>query len=782
MDDVAVRFILRDNLTLIAEPARLFIGEGDSATYGLRLATPPSTGNTVSVSVTGATGTDATVTHGTLAFTEDNWNVNQRVTITTAVDSDDVDDMFVLTNTATGGGYDNVTVDVPVTIRENDSRGVTASPDILQVQEGSTSTYSLVLEEAPLGSKNETGDVQVRLSVPRDAGFTVHPNRVTFTRSDWSAEQHITITARHDSDHADHMAAITHIATGGGYEGAPTDSVDVTVIDDETPGVTIVPNELEIDEGGSDSYTVVLDVLPDDDVTVTVVTPGTGDISVDRSTLTFTTDDWDTPQIVRVDADHDPDALDDTGSITHTVSSSDTGYNGIDAPPVEVTVIDDEDIPVRVSFEQSLYNVAESDDPDTTGVKENEVTVRLVLSEDPERTVTVPIITTNQGGATSTDYRGVPASVTFGLGDTEETFTFTANDDDVDDDDESVLLTFGSPLPPAVGVGTTSEAVVNIDDDDKPTSVDVNFEETSYMVTEGNSVAVKITLSDDPEQTFTIPLTRTELGNATSTDYEGVPADVTFKSGDTEKSFMFRAAADNLVDPGESVRLGFRDLPDGVNEGTASQTTVRISDVAPQETLAVSFESAGIAVTEGATTTVAVKLNAAPGSGVTIPLVRAELGATSTDYSGVPDGVTFGATSTEESFTFRARQDTIDDDDESVQVTFGPLPAGITEGSPSETLISIIDDDKPAWSLSSRTPNRNGRKPVKWQVTWTTNRDNVTSRWSRRTERATSTDCFRGFPGVSPWGPPPPGVLHVHGPSGPSTTTTRGEGRIGSTS
>ena len=38
---------------------------------------------------------------------------------------------------------------------------------------------------------------------------------------------------------------------------------------------------------------------------------------------------------------------------------------------------------------------------------------RSLLSADPERTVTVPIIKTNQGGASDTDYSGVPSGLTF---------------------------------------------------------------------------------------------------------------------------------------------------------------------------------------------------------------------------------------------------------------------------------------------------------------------------------------------------------------------------------
>ena len=100
----------------------------------------------------------------------------------------------------------------------------------------------------------------------------------------------------------------------------------------------------------------------------------------------------------------------------------------------------------------------------------------------------------------SADYSGVPANVIFVPGDTEQTFTFTADEDTIDDDGESVKLGFGNTLPTGVSAGNTDEAVVTITDDDVP-SVSVSFEQSSYSVDEGDTVDVTVTLSEDPERT-----------------------------------------------------------------------------------------------------------------------------------------------------------------------------------------------------------------------------------------------------------------------------------------
>ena len=88
-------------------------------------------------------------------------------------------------------------------------------------------------------------------------------------------------------------------------------------------------------------------------------------------------------------------------------------------------------------------------------------TVKITLSADPERTVTIPIAKAKQGGAAGTDYSGVPASVTFDSGETAQSFTVTAVQDSVDDEGESVRLTFGE-LPSYVILGKKEQRNASI--------------------------------------------------------------------------------------------------------------------------------------------------------------------------------------------------------------------------------------------------------------------------------------------------------------------------------
>ena len=256
----------------------------------------------------------------------------------------------------------------------------------------------------------------------------------------------------------------------------------------------------------------------------------------------------------------------------------------------ETTVsITDDDVPtVTANFALATYTVAEG----------STVTVTVTLNADPERTVTIPITKANQVGASDNDYSGVPANVEFASGETQKSFTFNATQDQVDDDGENVKLGFGA-LPTGVSEGTTKEATVSITDDDVPT-VTANFELATYTVDEGSTVTVKVTLNADPERTVTIPITKANQDGASNNDYTGVPASVTFNSGDTEAEITFAAAADSDNDDGENVKLGFGALPTGVSEGTTKEATVSITDD-DVPTVTANFEHSAYTVDEGST-------------------------------------------------------------------------------------------------------------------------------------------------------------------------------------
>ena len=350
-------------------------------------------------------------------------------------------------------------------------------------------------------------------------------------------------------------------------------------------------------------------------------------------------------------------------------------------------------VAVTVEFEHSTYTVAESDDSSTMAVTENAVEVKVTLSADPMRPVIIPITKTNEGGATNSDYSGVPASVTFDSGETEQTFTFTATSDTDDDDEDKVKLSFGT-LPDAVTAGTTSETTVSITDDDDP-QVTVSFGAATYTADEGgDDIAIVVKLSADPERTVRIPFTTTLQGGAVAEDYTFREAG-RINEDETEAEFRFAALDDTDEDHGESVRLGFGDLPAGVTASGTTTTTVTIIDDDPA--VMVSIRTSTDEVEEGERARFLVEFPESPVRPLSIPLVFTyEGGADAADLTNIPTSVDFAENDdgSEVFFLFTA-EDTIADHGESIQVGFGTdLPPGVSVSSFGATAtVTIIDDD-----------------------------------------------------------------------------------------
>ena len=123
------------------------------------------------------------------------------------------------------------------------------------------------------------------------------------------------------------------------------------------------------------------------------------------------------------------------------------------------TVVEPPVIPaVTVGFAASSYTVAEGES----------VPVVVSLSADPERTLTIPLTPREQGGASSADHSGTPASVTFASGETSQMFDVSAAADGEADAGESVWIGFGA-LPAGVTVGGTPATTVAITDSDDTT-------------------------------------------------------------------------------------------------------------------------------------------------------------------------------------------------------------------------------------------------------------------------------------------------------------------------
>lgn len=171
-------------------------------------------------------------------------------------------------------------------------------------------------------------------------------------------------------------AILDNTLTEGAYRVILSGDGDETVsnlnfiVQDILPDIVITESggsTTATEDGATDSFDVVLTVQPTSDVVLTVVSSAPGQATVDRSTLTFTPSNWDTPQTVTVNAVDDA-TTDGNVDVTVTLSvddaNSDDDYDPVSDQTVTVATIDNEVTTVALDGSGNLT----IDDKSTAGV------------------------------------------------------------------------------------------------------------------------------------------------------------------------------------------------------------------------------------------------------------------------------------------------------------------------------------------------------------------------------------------------------------------------------
>ena len=304
--------IIDDDRELALTPSAVTVTEGGTATFAVRLASPPGRDTIVAVS-SGNTGA-ATVDPPSLTFTPMT-NTAQTVTVTGVQDTDTSDEQVTITLSGDGVVTGTVTVDVT----DDDTAQVTG----VTVDEGDA---QLVVNWTAVD--NATGYTVQWKSGGQD--YNTDDRQATVTSG-------TTITGL--TNGTAYLVQVIATRTGAN-DGLPSAEVTGTPAVPTGAGViTVLPTALTVTEQDTtgDSYTVVLDSRPTADVTVTVAGHSGTDVTPDPDTLTFTTSNWDTVQTVTVTAGDDADTTDGSVTLTHSAASTDTGYSGITIAGVVVT-------------------------------------------------------------------------------------------------------------------------------------------------------------------------------------------------------------------------------------------------------------------------------------------------------------------------------------------------------------------------------------------------------------------------------------------------------------
>ena len=672
---------------------------GTAATVQVQLDKDPERTVTIPLTHVGGAGTSAGDYSGVPAsVTFNSGQIQQTFTVTATDDQVDDDGETVtlglgitLPTGVTAGSQSTATV----TLADDDARGVTIAPTALPVNEGASNTYTAVLTSQP------TDDVTVGVTVPSGTDVSTDETSLTFTTTTWNTAQTVTVSAAQDADAvADATVTLTHAVSGGDYGSVTADAVEVTIIEADTPTLAIV--DVQAGENvGTMVFEVTLSLASSNDISVQYATSdGTAEAGSDYTSqsgiLTFSAGTTTAQQISVPITD---DTVDEAEQETFTVTLSNatdavlagggstlavTGtINDNDDPVVinpVVTDNDNDDPAVTVAYSAATYTATEGG---------TAATVRVQLDKDPERTVTIPLTHTPSTGASSSDYSGVPTSVTFNSGDTQRTFRVTATDDQVDDDGETVTLGLGITLPTRVTAGSQSTATVTLADDDER---GVTVQPTSLDIDEGASGEYTMALVSQPTASVTVSVT---VPSGTDVSVDNTSLTFTTTTWNTAQTVTVSVAQDSDAADDE-VTLTHTASGGDYGSVIVDDVAVTVDDdeaVSEKVTLSVSLEEIAES-SSGQTVTVTGTLDRRPFSTATTVTVSVSGGtAASTDFAAVSNfTLTIAANqqSGTATFTLSPVNDSIDEADETVSVNGTTSASGLTiEG----TTITITDDD-----------------------------------------------------------------------------------------
>ena len=690
-----------DERGVTVTPTSLTVAEGGGKTYTVVLDSEPTADVTVTPSRTAGSSPDVTFSPASLSFTADDWDDEQTVTVSAAEDADAEADAATIEHAVAGGDYgsNGVTAsDVAVTVNDNEtaSTAVALTVDVTSVDEAAGATTVTVTGTLDGAPRTSATSVTVAVGDSGDAAAegtdyaTVSDVTLTIDADQTSGTATFTLAPTNDDvDEGDEALSVAGTVTGLNVTGTT-----VTIEDDDERGVTVTPTSLTVAEGGGKTYTVVLDSEPTADVTVTPSrTAGSSpNVTLDKTSLTFTAGNWDTAQTVTVSAAEDADAEADAATIEHAVAGGDYGSNGVTASDVAVTVNDNEAASTAVTLTVDVTSVDEAAAATT-------VTVTVTLDGAPFTSATLVAVSvgnTSDAAVEGTDYATVADfTLTIAADQTSGTavFTLAPVDDDVDEGDEALSVT-GTVTGLSV-TGTT----VTIEDDDQ-TIAEIREDERGVTVT-----PTRMTVSEGGSRTYTIVLESQPTAGVTVTpsvrgsrDVRVSPSSLSFTADDWNDEQTVTVSAAHDVDAEEDTAIIAHAVSGGdYGSVTASDVGVTIvEDETASTRVTLTADPGSIEEdADGTSVTVTGTLDEAPFTSPTI--VTISVGASSdtatqgTDYSAVDAfTLTIAAfqTSGTATFSLTPMDDAVDEDDETLSVT--GTTAGLTV---TGTRMTIVDDD-----------------------------------------------------------------------------------------
>ncbi|MEI9940169.1 MAG: Calx-beta domain-containing protein [Pseudomonadota bacterium] len=310
--------------------------KGGTAVFGIHLNSQPTA--SVTVSFVSSDLKEGKVSPATLLFTTANWGTSQNITVTGV--NDDIADGDQSYNIAVSGGnttdqnYMYAATTLTIVNKDDDVVGfkVTAAANLQTTEGGGKATFTLLLTSQP------TGNVNVGVTSSNTKEGTAAPASLSFTASNWSVAQTVTVTGVDDSVADGDQTYTVSLKTASSsadpkYVQLAASTVSLVNKNDDDPGITVTPSSpCATTPTTTATFKVVLTSQPLGPVSIALSSDTPTEGTVAPATLSFTAATWNVPQPFTVTGVDDGTM----GMMTPykiitgaTVSAMDPKYNGI---------------------------------------------------------------------------------------------------------------------------------------------------------------------------------------------------------------------------------------------------------------------------------------------------------------------------------------------------------------------------------------------------------------------------------------------------------------------
>ena len=223
----------------------------------------------------------------------------------------------------------------------------------------------------------------------------------------------------------------------------------------------------------------------------------------------------------------------------------------------------------------------------------------------------------------------------------------------------------------------------------------VAFSATSSSGSESTtSVSIPVSLSAASTQSVTVAYSVTGgTASGNGNDFTLANGTLTFSAGTTTQNIALTVVNDSRDEPNETVQITLSS-PTNATLGTNTVHTYMINDDDPTPTVAFSATSSSGAES---VTSVSILVSLSAASGQTVTVAYAVTGGTAssgTDFTLANGTLTFNAGTTSQNISLTVNNDTIDEADETIQITLSS-PTNATLGANTVHTYTILDNDNP---------------------------------------------------------------------------------------